>query len=90
MKRFTNLLLPILAGLGFLIMSSLYVVDEREKALRLWFGEVTAVIVDPGLNFKVPFLHEIVKYEDRILPLDVQPDEFTPLDDRRLVVDGFA
>ena len=46
MKRFTNLLLPILAGLGFLIMSSLYVVDEREKALRLWFGEVTAVIVD--------------------------------------------
>ena len=23
-------------------------------------------------------------------PLDVQPDEFTPLDDRRLVVDGFA
>jgi len=63
MKRFTNLLLPILAGLGFLIMSSLYVVDEREKALRLWFGEVTAVIVDPGLNFKVPFLHEIVKYE---------------------------
>ena len=42
------------------------------------------------MNFKVPFLHEVVKYEDRILPLDVQPDEFTPLDDRRLVVDGFA
>ena len=90
MKRFNNLLLPILAAIGFLVMSSVYVVDEREKALRLWFGEVTAVIVDPGLNFKVPFLHEVVKYEDRILPLDVQPDEFTPLDDRRLVVDGFA
>lgn len=90
MKRFNNLLLPILAAIGFLVMSSVYVVDEREKALRLWFGEVTAVINDPGLNFKVPFLHEVVKYEDRILPLDVQPDEFTPLDDRRLVVDGFA
>ena len=90
MKRFNNLLLPILAAIGFLVMSSVFVVDEREKALRLWFGEVTAVIADPGLNFKVPFLHEVVKYEDRILPLDVQPDEFTPLDDRRLVVDGFA
>ena len=56
MKRFNNLLLPILAAIGFLVMSSVYVVDEREKALRLWFGEVTAVIVDPGLNFKVPFL----------------------------------
>ena len=33
-------------------MSSVYVVDEREKALRLWFGEVTAVIVDPGLEFQ--------------------------------------
>lgn len=79
------LVAAILAGLN-----SVYIVDERETALRLWFGEVTAQIKEPGLYFKVPVLHEIAKYDDRILPLDTQPLEVTPADDRRLVVDAFA
>jgi len=77
--------LAVIAGLN-----SFYIVDERETALRLWFGEVTAEIGDPGLYFKVPILHEIAKYDDRILPLDTKPLEVTPADDRRLVVDAFA
>jgi modulator of FtsH protease HflC len=79
------LVLAVVAGLN-----SFYIVDERETALRLWFGEVTAEIADPGLYFKVPILHEIAKYDDRILPLDTEPLEVTPADDRRLVVDAFA
>ena len=83
-------ILPAIAIVVIGLLSSLYVVDERQKALRLWFGEVTGVIEEPGLNFKIPLLHEIVYYDDRILPLDTQPLEVTPLDDRRLVVDAFA
>ncbi len=89
MKK-SALFLPILIVLGAVAVSSIYIVDEREKVLRLWFGEVTAEISDPGLYFKVPVIHEIVKYDDRILPMDTQPSEVTPLDDRRLVVDAFA
>lgn len=85
-----NISLIVLAALIFGSLSSIYIVDERQKALRLWFGEVTAVIEKPGLYFKVPLLHEIVTYDDRILPLDTQPLEVTPLDDRRLVVNAFA
>jgi membrane protease subunit HflC len=70
--------------------SSLYIVDEREKALVLQFGEVKRVRNEPGLGFKIPLIQEIVKYDDRILPLDTQPLEVTPADDRRLVVDAFA
>ena len=88
--RRSTLLLPIAVVILFVASSAVYIVDEREKALRLWFGEVTAEINDPGLYFKVPLLHEIVKYDDRILALDTQPLEVTPLDDRRLVVDAFA
>jgi membrane protease subunit HflC len=65
-------------------------VDERERALVLQFGQVKAVKADPGLSFKIPFIQEVVKYDDRILSLDTQPLEVTPLDDRRLVVDAFA
>lgn len=88
--RKSQLVIGALALTVAVLMSSMYIVDEREKALRLWFGEVTKVILEPGLNFKVPFLHEIVKYDDRILSLDTQPLEVTPADDRRLVVDAFA
>lgn len=88
--RLSTYFLPIVVIVVIALLSSIYIVDERQKALRLWFGEVTAVIEDPGLNFKVPLLHEIVYYDDRILPLDTQPLEVTPLDDRRLVVDAFA
>lgn len=73
-----------------LVMSSLFVVDEREKALVLQFGEVKAVKEEPGLSFKMPFIQNVVKYDARILSLDTQPLEVTPLDDRRLVVDAFA
>ena len=83
-------ILPVAVIIVIALMSSIYIVDERQKALRLWFGEITAVIEDPGLNFKIPLLHEIIFYDDRILPLDTQPLEVTPLDDRRLVVDAFA
>lgn len=70
--------------------SSLFIVDERQKALVLQFGQIRQVIEEPGLNVKVPFIQEVVYYDDRILSLDTQPIEVTPSDDRRLVVDAFA
>ncbi|PID36657.1 MAG: HflC protein [Rhodobacterales bacterium] len=88
--RRTQILLGALVVLVVLGLNSFYIVDEREKALRLWFGEVTAEIREPGLYFKVPLFHEIALYDDRILPLDTKPLEVTPADDRRLVVDAFA
>ncbi len=88
--KLSAIALPILAILVFIGLSSYYIVDEREKALKLWFGEVVSVDDDPGLYFKIPFLHEIVKYDDRILPLDSQPLEVTMEDNRRFEVDAFA
>lgn len=88
--RRTQIVIGVLVAAVVIALNSFYIVDEREKALRLWFGEVTAEIDQPGLYFKVPVFHEIAKYDDRILPLDTNPLEVTPADDRRLVVDAFA
>ncbi|PIE16603.1 MAG: protease modulator HflC [Rhodobacterales bacterium] len=88
--RKSSLLLPVLFVALIAAISSIYIVDERERALRLWFGEVTAEIKEPGLYFKVPMLHEIAKYDDRILPLDTRPLEVTMKDNRRFDVDAFA
>lgn len=88
--RRSTFLLPLVFVLVAKGMSSLFIVDEREKALVLQFGRVVAIKEDPGLAFKIPLIQEVVRYDDRILSRDVEPLEVTPLDDRRLVVDAFA
>ncbi len=83
-------LLPIVVLAIAGVLSSIFIVDEREKALVLQFGRVVDVKEEPGLAFKIPLIQEVVRYDDRILSRDVDPLEVTPLDDRRLVVDAFA
>jgi membrane protease subunit HflC len=80
----------VIALTVFIAYSSFFVVDERQKALVLQFGQVSDVKEEPGLAFKLPFIQQVVRYDDRILSLDTMPLEVTPLDDRRLVVDAFA
>ncbi|PTX56425.1 protease FtsH subunit HflC [Litoreibacter ponti] len=79
-----------LVGVVFAILSSVFIVDERQKALVLQFGQIVKVQEEPGLGFKIPFIQEVVRYDDRILALDTPATEVTPSDDRRLVVDAFA
>ncbi|QIE44942.1 protease modulator HflC [Pseudohalocynthiibacter aestuariivivens] len=82
--------LPVLAVVVITALSSVFIVDEREKVLVLQFSKIIAVKEEPGLGFKIPLIQEVVRYDDRILSRDIDPLEVTPLDDRRLVVDAFA
>ncbi|SDF07390.1 protease FtsH subunit HflC [Celeribacter baekdonensis] len=86
--------LPIFIAVLFvaavLAFSSFFVVDERQKALVLQFGQIKAVKEEPGLSFKIPFIQDVVYYDDRILSLETPEIEVTPSDDRRLLVDSFA
>ena len=86
-KAFT---LPVIAVVLIGLLSSVFIVDERETALVLQFGRVVSVKDEPGLGLKIPLVQEVVRYDDRILSRDIEPLEVTPKDDRRLVVDAFA
>ena len=88
--RRISYIIPALVVILVLALSSVFIVDERNKALVLQFGRVVAIKEDPGLSFKVPFIQNVVYYEDRILSSVIDPLEVTPLDDRRLVVDAFT
>jgi membrane protease subunit HflC len=87
--RKATYILPVLALVVIAVLSSVFIVDERNKALVLQFGRVVSVKEDPGLSFKIPIIQDVVYYDDRILSRDIEPLEVTPLDDRRLVVDAF-
>jgi len=88
--RKSAFLLPAIAVVVIGILSSIFIVDERQKVLVLQFGQIVKVQEEPGLGFKIPLIQEVVRYDDRILSRDLDPLEITPSDDRRLVVDAFA
>ncbi|ETX16188.1 protease [Roseivivax halodurans JCM 10272] len=88
--RWTALPLVAIIAVIVVLWSSLFIVDEREKALVLQFGQIKQVREEPGIGFKVPLIQEVVTYDDRILSLDTETIEVTPADDRRLIVDAFA
>ena len=80
----------VVAVIVFLLANSIFIVDERQKAMVLQFGQVKSVKEEPGLAFKIPFIQNVVFYDARIQGLETQALEVTPLDDRRLIVDAFA
>ena len=88
--RRVSFVIPVVVIAIAIALSALFIVDEREKALVLQFGQIKQVKEEPGLGFKIPIIQEVVRYDDRILSLDTPPIEVTPSDDRRLVVDAFA
>ena len=83
-------ILPAIFAAGALALSSVFIVDEREQVLVMQFGQVKQEIKAPGLGVKVPFIQDVVRYEDRILGLQSQSLEVTLRDNRRLIVDAFA
>lgn len=85
-------ILVLLAGVAVaVVLSCIYIVDERRQAIVLEFGKVKEVNVDAGLYFKLPPpFNTIIFFDKRILPLETGDLEVTPLDDRRLVVNAFA
>ncbi|TKW68129.1 MAG: protease modulator HflC [Paracoccus denitrificans] len=85
-----TLAIPALIVAGVVAATSLYIVDEREKALVLRLGRVVDVKETPGLGIKMPILDDVVHYDDRMLGLQTTPLEINPLDERRLIVDAFA
>jgi modulator of FtsH protease HflC len=54
--------------LGALVVGSMsyFVVDQRQTALVLHFGEVSRIVKDAGLHFKWPIADEVVEIENRI------------------------
>ena len=88
--KLNKILLPIVVGIGFLIFLSVFVVKETNQAIVLQFGDPKKVIVEPGLQVKIPFIQNVVFLDRRILNLDAPPIEDIASDQKRLIVDAYA
>ena len=82
--------LGVVAASLFLAWSSLFVVDEREKALVIRFGQIQRAIDDPGLYFKFPLIEDLSVMEDRIVFAELLDRTVQVEDGRRYLVDAIA
>ena len=72
-----------------IIFQSVIVVRDTEKAILLKLGAFERTL-DPGLNFKVPFIDSVIKFEGRIRTLDTPPDRVLSSEAKPLSVDSFV
>ncbi|KIM00700.1 HflC protein [Paramagnetospirillum magnetotacticum MS-1] len=78
------------AILLMLASSSLFIVNQAEQALVLRFGAHRATIKEPGLHVKLPFVEDVVRYDNRLLALDPPDEQIIMGDQKRIVVDTFT
>jgi membrane protease subunit HflC len=70
MNNNKNLILGgIFAGILWVILNGVYILDQRQYDLILQFGDVIRQDTEPGLKFKVPFLHNALFFDNRIQTL---------------------
>ena len=85
-----KILLPLIIVIAAVIFFSVFIVKEVNQAIVLQFGDPKRIISNPGLNFKIPFIQNVVFLDKRILNLDTPPEEVIASDQKRLIVDAFA
>ena len=86
-RIFSGIGILLLLVLAFLASQTFFTVGEWEQALLLQLGKYKRVIKEPGLNWKSPFLQQVIMLERRILASDAQPAEYLTIDKKRVVVD---
>tara|TARA_B100001248_G_scaffold103088_1_gene76791 strand:- start:2090 stop:2971 length:882 start_codon:yes stop_codon:yes gene_type:complete len=81
----------VLGGLIFiLLVNSIFVVNEKEKALVTQFGEVIRPDVQVGLHLKLPIIQNVEKFDARLQSLDEEPDRILTIESKYLLVDSFV
>ena len=89
MTKGMNLL--VLAGLILaIILNSIFVIDEKEDGIVFQFGEAIKSDLPTGLNFKLPIIQNVKKYDSRLQTLDEEPNRILTVESKYLIVDSFV
>ena len=83
-------IIPAIVIIGVVLFQSLFIVQEINQAIVLQFGDPKKIISKAGLNFKLPFIQNVVFLDKRILNLDNAPQEVIASDQKRLIIDAIT
>ena len=71
-------------------LMSVFIIDERELALKFRLGEIVKTDFKPGIHFKFPFINNVRKFDKRILTLDARPANYLTKEKKNVNVDFFV
>ena len=85
-------IIMVLVAAAILVgMSSLFIVDERQVAIKFRLGEIVDSNYEPGLHIKAPWpIMNVRKFDKRILTLDTRPERFLTGEKKNVSVDFFV
>ena len=55
-----KIIVPAIILIGVVIFQSLFIVQEISQAIVLQFGDPKKIVTIAGLNFKLPFIQNVV------------------------------
>ena len=84
--KIQKFIFPVIIAIFVVSFFSIFVVKEINQAIVLQFGDPKKIILKPGLNFKIPFIQNVVFLDKRILNLDTPPEEVIASDQKRLIL----
>jgi membrane protease subunit HflC len=87
MKTITAFLAVIVVLLG---ANSVFVVSEGQSALLLQFGRIVGHDYRPGIHFKMPFVQQALRFDQRVLGLDAQPERYFTSEKKSVIVDFYV
>ena len=90
MRLLAILILVFVVFAAIIGPQAFFVVEERELAIVTRFGDPLREIDNAGLNFKVPFIDTVTKFEKRLIVFDAPPDSLLTKDKKRLIIDVYA
>jgi membrane protease subunit HflC len=87
-SRILGILVVVLA-LIVLISSATFVVGEQEMAVRVRLSQIKGAKFDPGLQFKIPFMDRVVKFDKRVLTRKFDGEQFLTNESQGLTIDYY-
>jgi len=70
--------------------AAIFTIDETEQAIVTQLGKYVRTIKEPGLNFRIPFIQKVHRFEDRILEYDAAVAKVITSDKKHLMLDNYA
>jgi membrane protease subunit HflC len=87
MSRIVLILVVVLGAVG---VSSAFIVTETEYAIKFQLGRIVRADYTPGLYFKVPFINNVRKFDNRLLTLDTAAEKMLTSEQKFVAVDSFV
>ena len=84
------LIIIVLIFLALFLQGGIFVISEGQQAIVTQFGKPVGDVRFAGLHFKIPFIQEVHRFENRILKWDGDPNQIPTKDKRYIFLDTTA